>query len=93
MAKLALEVVDMGVRYTHENGRVLEIVGEQAEGEWFVYASAADDAECLEQGFYEEDEEGEGTFYTTADGLELNTGLAIAGDDELEALALELLEG
>ena len=93
MAKLALEVTDMGVRYTHDNGRVLEIVGEQADGEWFVYASAADDAECLEQGFYEEDEEGEGTFYTTADGLELNTGLAVLGDAELELLALELLEG
>lgn len=90
MTKVTLEVVDMGVRYVHDNGRVLEIVGEQSDGEWFVYASAAEDAECLEQGFYEEDAEGEGVFYTTADGLELNTGLAVAGD-ELEALALDLL--
>jgi hypothetical protein len=91
MTKVTLEVVDMGVRYVHSNGRVLDIVGEASDGEWFVYADATDSAECLAQGFYEEDEEGEGTFYTTHDGLELNTGLAVAGD-ELELLAVELLE-
>lgn len=89
---VTMEVIDMGVRYVHSNGRVLEIVGEQSGGEWFVYASAADDAECLEQGFYEEDEEGNGAYYTTADGLDLNTELAVAEGEELERLALELLE-
>lgn len=89
---VTMEVIDMGVRYVHSNGRVLEIVGEQSGGEWFVYASAADDAECLAQGFYEEDEEGNGAYYMTADGLDLNTELAVAEGEELELLAPELLE-
>jgi hypothetical protein len=89
---VTMEIIDMGVRYVHSNGRVLDFVGEASDGEWFVYASAAEDAGCLAQGFYEADEEGEGWFYTTHDGLELNTGLAVADEEELERLAVELLE-
>ena len=34
-----MEHVDMGVRYTHNNGNMLDIVGEYEEGEWGVTLS------------------------------------------------------
>ncbi|CAB4122962.1 hypothetical protein UFOVP29_121 [uncultured Caudovirales phage] len=45
--------VDTGVGYKHTNGRTLEIVGEQGDGEWF--ACEADSDECYAQGYCERD--------------------------------------
>jgi len=33
--------IDMGTRYTHSNGRALEVVGEQANGEWHFCGDAS----------------------------------------------------
>lgn len=84
-----VEVTDLGVRYTHSNGRTLEMVGEQSDSEWFAYEA---DGTCFAQGFCEEDEEGEGTFFQDADGLDMNTDLPV-GVNELEGFILGILEG
>lgn len=86
---MQIEVIDMGVRYTHANGRTLEMVGEQADGEWFAYEANGD---CFAQGFYQEDEEGEGTFFSDADELDMNTDLPV-GPDELDAFVEGILLG
>lgn len=45
-----MDALDEGeVRIVHENGRVLELAGEQGHGEWFAY----DGEQCFAQGFYE----------------------------------------
>jgi len=42
---------DGETRIVHENGRVLELAGEQDDGEWF----ACDGDDCFAQGYYERD--------------------------------------
>ena len=86
---LNLEVTDLGVRYTDAQGRVFEMVGEQYSGEWF--ASDAD-GECFAQGFYENDQEGEGTFFQDDYSLDMNTDLPVE-DDQLEEFIQGILEG
>ena len=86
---MQMEVIDMGVRYTHANGRTLEMVGEQEDGEWFAYEANGD---CFAQGFYEDDEEGEGIFFSDADGRDMNTDLPVE-HDQLEAFVEVILLG
>ena len=83
-----MQVIEMGVRYIHANGRSMEMVGEQADGEWFAYEA---DGTCFQQGFYQEDEEGEGTFFTDADGLDMNTDLPV-NFELLEGFVASILE-
>lgn len=86
---MKMDMIDLGVVYTHDNGRTLELAGDQAEGEWFAYEA---DGTCFAQGFYQEDEEGEGTFFQDDAGLDMNTDLPV-GPDELEGFIQAILEG
>jgi len=63
----------------HENGRVLEMTGEQSNGEWFAYnGDGSDKSNCFAQGYYESD--GEVDVMQDEDGNEL--ARFAAGDDE-----------
>lgn len=80
--------VDMGVGYKHTNGRTLEMVGEQDQGEWFAMEA---DGECYAQGYYERDEDQEGAFFGDDDGTEYFTGKAVVTEEDYAALAEEIL--
>jgi len=83
-----MAVIDMGVCYTHANGRTLEMVGEHMDGEWFAYEA---DGTCYAQGSYQEDEAGEGTFFADEDGLDMNTDVPVTFE-ELEGFVHNILE-
>ena len=51
---VTMEVVDMGVLYTHDNGRTLEVTGEGSGGEWFCY-EGDDMIDSFAAGTYERD--------------------------------------
>ena len=51
---VTVDTIDMGVRYTHDNGNVLEVVGERDDGEWFCTDAAGN---CYAQGYYNEDDD------------------------------------
>jgi len=68
---------DGETRIVHENGRTLEMTGEQANGEWFAY-NGDSEAKCFWQGYYESD--GEVDVMQDEDGNEL--ARFAAGDDE-----------
>jgi hypothetical protein len=72
---------DGEVRIVHENGRVLELAGEQSNGEWFAY-EGDDMVDVLAQGFYERD--GDDDVMQDEEGNEL---ARIAGGDEAALLA------
>ena len=44
---------DGETRIVHENGRVLELTGEQENGEWFCYEGDVDVIDSFAQGYYE----------------------------------------
>lgn len=86
---VTVETIDMGVRYTHANGRVLEIVGEADEGEWF--AMEADGETCYAQGTYEAYDDEDGVFFGDDDGTEYFTSEAVVNEEDYAALAEEIL--
>lgn len=86
---MKMEVIEMGVSYTHHNGCVLEMVGEQSDGEWFAYRA---DGTCFAQGFYEYDAEGEGIFFQDEDNQDMNADEPVA-HNEMEGFIKLILEG
>lgn len=89
MAKTSYDAaaLDNGeVRIVHENGRVLELAGEQASGEWFACEAGDEDelGECFAQGAYERDDETDEDVMQDEEGNEL---ARIAGGDEDAMLA------
>ena len=51
----------------HENGRTLEMTGEQSNGEWFACeGDSSDEGNCFAQGYYERD--GDDDVMTDEDG-------------------------
>ncbi len=82
-ADSALKVTEipMGYRYTHQDGRYVEIVGDHDEGEWEAYDA---DGKMHAGGDYHSDEDGSGDYFD-ADGLELNTGLPFVNHEDAAA--------
>jgi hypothetical protein len=74
----AAAMEDGETRIVHETGRMLEMTGEQANGEWFAYnGDGSDESCCFAQGYYERD--GDDDVMTDEDGNEL--ARVVAGDE------------
>ena len=83
---VTFEDIDMGVRYTHSNGRTLEVVGEQDSGEWFCCEGNGDDSECYAQGYSERD--GDADVMTDTEGNEV---ARLEGEADWEQWAEKML--
>jgi hypothetical protein len=74
---MQIEIIERVVRYTHNNGHILEMVGDELKGEWFAYD---DQGHCVTQGFYELDDQGEGTFFSNKVGMFMNNYQPVSPD-------------
>jgi hypothetical protein len=86
MAKVTFDeaaMEDGETRIVHENGRTLEMTGEQSDGEWFAYnGDGSDEGSYFAQGYYERN--GDDDVMTDEDGNEL---ARVAAGDETALLA------
>jgi FKBP-type peptidyl-prolyl cis-trans isomerase len=78
MENLKYEDIEMGVRYTHPDGRYVEIQGEHDEGEWTAYLPNGQE---YESGTYYAASDEEGDYFNSGE-IELNTGLPIIDHED-----------
>ena len=85
-----VEVIELGMRYTHDNGNVLEVVGAHGVGGWFCMDAAGN---CYAQGYYNVDEDDTTTisknYYTTYE--EADVVAQLREDEDWTAWAEKML--
>jgi hypothetical protein len=85
MAKVSFDdaaMEDGETKLVHENGRTLELAGEQSDGEWF----ACDGDDCFAQGYYVR--EGDVDVMTDTEGNEV---ARLEGEADWEQWAEKML--